>query len=86
MLFWSWPANVAPRLRRALSCATRPASWRIIAAIIFCMMAWLLISADTADAVIRDDDPGADMLMLEFPTHQRGSRPATGPGGKWCRL
>ncbi len=68
MLFCSWPANVAVRLRIALSCATRPASCRSIAAIIFCIMAWLLISADTAAAVIRDDEPGADTLIFGFPT------------------
>ena len=36
--------GVAVRLRIALSCATRAASCRNMAAIIFCVIAWLWIS------------------------------------------
>ncbi len=53
----------------ALSCATRAASCRNMAASIFCVTAWLWISPATAAAVISDDDPGAEILMSGVP-HQ----------------
>ena len=39
-----------------------------MAASIFCVTAWLLIWPATAAAVINEDEPGADTLMLGFAT------------------
>src|SRR5260370_24646059 len=77
MLFCSWPANVAVRLRIALSCATRPASCRSIAAIIFCIMACLLISPDPPPPSTPHHHPPPPPSLLAFPPSPPSRCPTT---------